>query len=190
MWRWDRSVPARTSGPRAGPARMNCKTERIISMLAKRQDTLVRHCSNNRGLSQRRCLGRAVSFTYTKYVIYHPAAEQSDNWYKASPLLAAVKPRWRSTLCRPPWLWKIYCQCSHFQLLYLLYCTIVHKERHINTVILQGLNFLFFLPVRWTFCIYLHCHFILPSIKFLFLRFWSAFLCGVTEMKNRANVEV
>lgn len=47
-------------------------------------------------------------------------------------------------MCRPPWLWKIYCQCSHFQLLYLLYCTIVHKERHINTVILQGLNFLFF----------------------------------------------
>ena len=104
-------------------------------------NSLVMHCSHIRCLSQKHCRQPGHLLHPLKYENCD-ITTPSNNWthfaytmcgiiiLTASELLSESTPN----VSYVSKLWRIYIHCSYFQLLYLLYCTIVNKLQHINTV--------------------------------------------------------
>lgn len=124
---------------------------------------LVLHCSHIRCLSQNHCPRPGpLPLTHTNIQTVTFALTQ-----QYSLIILCLCGQRRALF----WLFELllestpkqpdfYIHCSNFQLLYLLYCTIVNKLQHINTVttklselllFYKAGNFVFFLPIRWTF---------------------------------------
>lgn len=55
-------------------------------------------------------------------------------WFKSSLTAYELLSKSTPNVLYVSKLWWIYIHCGYFQLLYLLYCTIVNKLQHINTV--------------------------------------------------------